>query len=560
MLQSTRRFAIVLVVLALVAAACGGSSSTPSGEASGGGAAKTGGTLRVAGDGGPDSMNPFNATAQSSYAFFREMYPYLVLYNETYDDFVGDLASDWDVSPDGKVWTFNIRPGLKWSDGEPLTAEDAAFMFEMGKMPGSGFTGTTKEVKSAIATDPETLVVTYNVPVGSVLPQLQTMYILPKHIWEPIAAKGVKAMKEYEEKAPFVSGGPWVMDQYQQDEFALFEKNPNWYGDDPMIDSWGVQFYEEDEAKIAALKGGEADLIWFLPASGVDPLEQAGFNIDTSPGVEFHDVIFNSNPKPIENELVKDQQLRLALEYSMNRERMIETSQLGLATSGSTIVPPVTGKWFNNSIDVVPYDPEKAKQILDDAGMVDSDGDGVRESPDGKPLDFTVMTQNGLPGVNSDFQVLKDEWGKIGVKVTQRPLSYNALWEANQAPIDDKTGIGEYLEFEIILWDWVPLQDPDFILSVLKCDQLSVWSDTAYCDKPYDEMYDQQGIEVDQKTRKDIVWKMQEQIYNERPYLVSYYLDSLFANDPKWEGFVPSPQGPINDLNRDTLLQVHQVG
>lgn len=560
MRRSTVRLLAAVFAITLIAAACTKkSTNAPAGAPPGGGGVIEGGTLRIAGDGGPDSMNPYVATSQTSYAFFREIYPYLVIYNDTFDDFEGDFATDWEVSEDGKTWTFHTKAGAKWSDGEPLTAQDIAFTLQTAMQPGSGWTGTVKHMKKVVASDDTTLAITYDQPVGNVLSQLEQVMILPEHVWGPIAKEGTKALKEAPDKAPIVGGGPWVLDKYAPDESALFERNPNWYGDQPIIDSWGVQFFTEDEPKVAALESGEVDMIMFLPPSGVDPLTSRGFVVNQSPGVEFHDIIFNSNPKPINNELVKDPQIRLAMEYGVNRQRLIDTAQLGLASPGSTIVPPVTGKWHNSSIDVVPYDLEKAKQILDEAGYTDTDGDGVREVS-GKPIDFVVMSQNGLPGINRVFEILKEDWAKIGIEVTQKPLAYNALWEANQAPINDTTGIGEYTEFDMILWDWVPLQDPDFILSVLACNQLSVWSDTAYCSKEYDQMYDDQGVTVDDKQRKDIVWKMQEQIYNDRPYIAMYYLDSLFAHSPDWEGFVASPQGPINDLNRDTLLHVHQVG
>lgn len=555
------RLVLVLAALTLIAAACAKKTTTTP-ASPGGGQMIEGGTLRLAGvvgESGPDSMNPYVATSQSSYAFFREIYPYLIVYNDTFDDFVGDFAMTWEVSEDGKTWTFHTQPDAGWSDDEPLTANDVVFTIETALMPGSGWTATTSHIKNVTAPDENTVVIEYDTQVGNVLSQLQQMPILPEHVWGPAAKKGVKAIKEVPDKAPFVSGGPWVLDKYSPEEFALFEQNPNWYGEKPHIDSWGAQFFKNDEARVSALKSGEADLVGGLPPSGVDPLKAAGFVVNKSAGAEFHDIIFNSNPKPIKHEELKDPQLRLALEYATDRQRLIDTAQLGYAEPGTTIVPPITGKWHNTSVEPIPFDLEKAKQILDEAGYTDTDGDGVRETPDGSPMSYEMMSQNGLPGINRVAEILKEDWGKIGVEITHRPLEYNALWEANQAPINDKTGIGEYTEFDIILWDWVPLQDPDFILSVVMCDQLSIWSDTAYCNKEYDKMYDQQGIAVDQKQRKDIVWEMQDILYRDKPYIVTYYIDALFAYSPKWEGFIPSPQGPVNDLNRNTLLQAHQV-
>lgn len=562
MRKSFVRLVALAAVLILVATACKGSDAPDSsgGGSPGGGGIIEGGQLKVSG-GGPDSLNPYVATAQESYAFFQIMYPFLIEYNETYDDFRPDFATDWEVSEDGKTWTFHLMDGVKWSDDQPLTSDDVKFTLDTAMLPGSGWGGTVKHMTGVEAPDPTTVVITYDQEVGNVMSQLQQVFILPKHVWEPVAKQGVKALKESPDKAPIVGAGPFTVSKYTPDQFILWEKNPNWYGEKkPHIDSWGVQFYENDEAEISALESGEVDLIWDLPPAGVDPLSAKGFVIDQSPGVEFHDIIFNSNPKKTDHAEIRDPKLRTALEYATDRERLIDTAMYGLATPGSSIVPPVTGKWFNSSLEVIPFDLEKANQTLEDAGYKDTDGDGVRETPDGTPLSYDLGTQNGQPGVNRVAEILKEDWAKAGVEVKQKPMSYNALWEYNQAPINDKTGIGEYTDFEILLWSWVPLQDPDFILSVLLCDQFSIWSDTGQCDAQYDEWYAQQGVTVDPKERKDIVWQMQDFLYETKPYIVMYYRDSVFAYSDKWDGFHPSPQGPINAFNRDTILDVHQVG
>lgn len=567
------RFASAFIlVLALIAAACGkstGGGTTPpdngTNPAPDSGKIIEGGTLRVAGDPGPDSLNPYVATSQTSYAFYQEMYPFLLEYNETYDDFRPDFATSWEVSDDGTTWTFHTRPDVKWSDGEPLTAKDVLFTFQMALLPASGWGGTIKHLKSVDAPDDNTFVAVYDEPVGNELSQLQQIFILPEHVWHDAAQQAIKdnnakALKEVPDKAPWVAGGPWILSDYKKDESALFTLNPNWYGTKPHITSWGERFFENDEAKIAALKGGEVDLIAALPPTGAEPLKAAGFPIDESPGVEFHDIIFNSNPKRAEHPEIKDTQFRLAMEQATDRQRLIDTVMLGHATPGTSIVPPVTGQWYNSSLVPVPFDLEAANATLDAAGYKDTNGDGVRETPDGREMSYEVGTQNGQPGVNDVFEILREDWGKAGVKIAQKPLAYNALWDWNQSPINEKTGVGEYLNFDIILWDWVPLQDPDFILSVLLCDQLSVWSDTAYCDTSYDDMYAEQGVTVNPKDRKDIVWQMQDQLYRDKPYIIMYYLNALYAYSPKWSGFVPSPQGPINALNRDTLMNAHQVG
>jgi peptide/nickel transport system substrate-binding protein len=333
--------------------------------------------------------------------------------------------------------------------------------------------------------------------------------------------------------------------------------NPNWYGVKPVINGWGMRFYQNPEAKITALQNGEVDLIETLAPSGVEPLTKANVPVVNTPGIEFHDIIFNSTPNNPNHPELRDPKLRLATEYATDRQRLIDVAMLGYATPGSSIVPPVTGHWYDGQLPIVPFDVARANQILDDAGYK-LGSDGVRVSPAGERLSYEVLADKSQTGVARVFEILQENWKKIGVDVTFKPMSYNQLWEANQAPIDEKTGVGKYLDFQIIIWAWTPVTDPDFILSVLQCDQYSIWSDTGYCDPGYDQMYKQQGVTVDPKARQDLVWKMQEKLYAEKPYIVMFYLDALYANSPKWAGFIPSYQGPL--AWRESLLQAHQVG
>jgi len=551
------RIVAALLSLALVAAACSKKGTTAEPTSSGAGKVVEGGILRIAGD-HIDTLNPFRATSQDSYSVFENIYPVLIEYDDQGQEFVPDFATSWKTSPDGKTWTFTVRTDAKWSDGEPITAEDVAIDFNMYLIPGSGWGGTMKHISEVTAPDATTVVISYDAAVGNVLAQLQTAYVIPPQIWEPVSKDGAKALRDFQEPIPLVTGGPFVLSEYKQDEFAKFDVNPNWYGPKPHIDGFGLQFFQNPEAQISALENGEIDMINALAPSGVDPLKKAGMTVESTPGVQFDDIIFNSNPNNPNTPELRDPQLLTALEYATDRQRMIDTIMLGYATPGSSIVPPVTGKWFNSELSVLPFDLDKANQTLDDAGYT-MGSDGVRVSPDGTRLSYTIMGLTTQPGVSRLFEILKENWGKIGVQVKFRQLSYNQLWEANQAPINEKTGIGEYLDFQIILWDWVPNPDPDFILSVLQCDQYSIWSDTAYCDPAYDQMYSDQATTVDPQARKDLVWKMQEKIYAEKPYTVLYYLDSIYGSSPKWEGFVGSPAGPFNSLNRATLLNVHQV-
>jgi peptide/nickel transport system substrate-binding protein len=116
----------------------------------------------------------------------------------------------------------------------------------------------------------------------------------------------------------------------------------------------------------------------------------------------------------------------------------------------------------------------------------------------------------------------------------------------------------KYLNFDLAMWDWIPGMDPDFILSILGCNQYGSWSDTGYCNHSYDRLYQQQGTAIDPQQRKQIVDRMQQMIFDERPYIVISYDKGIDAWSPHFAGFVESPQSIFNSLSLSSLVSVYQ--
>ena len=177
---------------------------------------------------------------------------------------------------------------------------------------------------------------------------------------------------------------------------------------------------------------------------------------------------------------------------------------------------------------------------------------GIRVA-DGHKMSYAVITPSDLTGVDRTFQIIQADFKKIGVNLTQKALDSSAAFDAITAPGT------KYLNFDLAMWDWVPLIDPDFMLSVVTCDQYNGWSDSGYCDKAYDAMYQKQGTTLDQKERKLIVYQMQEKLAHDRPYIFLNYESWISAHSKGWDGFVNSPQGPFNSLSKQSLTEVHKV-
>jgi peptide/nickel transport system substrate-binding protein len=350
-----------------------------------------------------------------------------------------------------------------------------------------------------------------------------------------------------------VSGGPFELTQYKKDDIALFAKNPNFYGPKPLIDGFGIQYFTNDDARIQALKHNSIDaIIGPVPPTSVVALQSAGLHVYIGPALEERDFIINSH-KPIHPELLNPD-LRKAFEYGIDRNKIVQTAWLGYASPGSTIVPPGTGPWHDSSIQPLPFDLNAANQLLDQAGFPKG-SDGIRTA-NGHPMDYQVIFPDDEKGPGDRaFQIIQTDFLQMGVKLEQRTLDNSAAFDA----ICGKN-CTSYDTFDLAMWDWVPLEDPDFILSVLTCGQFGGWSDTGYCNKSYDQMYSDQGVATSEQARLGIIKQMQQVAFNDRPYVIISYDKTLDAwNSKKWAGIVESNQGLISPLSKQSMEQVHQI-
>lgn len=550
------RFAAVAACVALLAAACSSDSGGGSGAS-----AQSGGILKIGTNSNIDSLNPFVAFQQDAYTLFEQMYPYLIQYDTKQLEFAPDLAQSWQESSDGRIWTFHTTPGAKWSDGQPLTADDAAWTFntimKFGDGPTANLIGDFAHVKSVEAPDDNTLIINYAQPVSNVLSNLQQVPILPRHVWEQYATGDGKGLRTFPNTpsgdTPVVSGGPFTLVEYQKDQDAILKANPNFYGPKALIEGFGLTYFSNEDAEIQALKTGDIDATENIPTTAVKTLQaDSTINVFTGPGLAFRDFIINSSPKKTTNLELQDPKVRMAMEYAIDRNQIVQTAWLGFAAPGSTIVPPSTPAWHDDQIQGLPYSTQKANDLLDRAGYP-MGPDGVRMA-NGHPMSYQVLFAHDETGEGDRaFSIIQSGFKQIGIDIQQRSMDNSAL---NNAILDPD---GNYSQFDLAMWDWYPLVDPDFILSVMTKAQWGGWSDSGYDNPAYDKLYAKQGVAIKAADRKAIVDQMQQMIFDDRPYIVLNYNETLNAWNKRWAGFVESVQGWFNPLSKESLEQIHQA-
>jgi peptide/nickel transport system substrate-binding protein len=554
--------AAAAMVLTIAMAGCGGAPGGGAASNGGSGTVKKGGILRIGTTSYIDSLNPFIGIETQSYNAYVMEYPQLVQYGPGLK-IEGDWATKWETSSDGKTWTFHLKPNVKWSDGQPMTADDVVWtgntIIKYAGSAAAALAPALTHITSFEAPDPNTVVVNYEVPVGNVLPQLEQFWILPKHIWEPhVGTKGA-GLKTYKEPFPIVSGGAYIITKAEKKGTTVFKPNPNFYGPKSNAEAVALIYYTNSTSMVADLKQGNLDFIDQVPYDAVDSVKgDSRFNVQESPGAEVTNITFNSNPVKPQNRELLDPKVKEALEYATNRSEIVDVIYNGHAKPWANWIWENSGGGLTSpNVKPLPYDPGKANQILDSLGYTKG-SDGIRMAPattgqyaqPAHPMSYQVMVPDSLDfNGDREFQIIRANWAKIGVKITEQPGG-----DSGQAYAIETAG--KYTKFDMALWDWGEYVDPDFDLSVLTRGQWYSWSDTGFNDPVYDAMYKKQGTLVNPDERRQLVWKMQEYIAARRPYINLVEESLITASSTGWSGFDPE----LGAYCKCYYTTPHQVG
>jgi peptide/nickel transport system substrate-binding protein len=574
-----RKTAIAIAILAamiLAAAGCGGSSST---NATGSGGSETGNTveggiLRIGSINYIDSFNPFHYIESQAYNAFIMLYPQLVQYD--YQDgayvIVGDLADSWDTSSDGKDWTFHLKSGTKWSDGQPMTAEDVAWTINTTVKYASGPTAvmapSLAHVKNAEAPDPTTVVIHYNAPVGNALAQLEQFFIVPKHVWEKYATGDGKGLKTYapeQDVSSMVTGGAFTLKQYEKKGTTVFIPDPNYWGEKAHVQAVALTYYTNADSMIADMKAGQVDWVDQVPFNAVDVLKKdSSIVVQQIPGAETTNITWNSNPYKDKNRELLDPQVKQALSMCVDRDKLIEVVFNGYADTVESL-PGHISLYENKDLGPLQHDCAAANSTLDSLGYKKG-SDGIRVAPatTGKyaqpahKMEYRIMTTTSLD-FNGDraFEIVKEGFAEAGVKVSQWVGGDStAAYEIETTDhCDPKTNSG-YTGWDIAMWDWVGYVDPDFMLSVVTKGQWCSWSDTGWDNPDYDKLYEEQGTTVDADKRAAIVQQMEKMIYDNWLYTQLVEEQYIDAHTTGWDGMDPH----LNAYAKMYWTDPHKVG
>jgi len=389
-----------------------------------------GGTAVVGGIGElVDGMNSVTSTdfgAQQNQNFVNLMT--LVHYDEKLNP-VPYLAKSWDVSKDDTELTFHLRDDVRWHDGVPTSAYDVRFTYLRATDPSTGFPNAaywTYYVKgdSGVEVLDSTTVRFHMKPHAEFLDPWRATAILPEHLLGDVPPAQLR-QHPYGTVCP-VGNGPFVFAEHRQDESWTFVANPDFpaeLGGRPYLDRYVYRIIPEQTTLLTDLLTGGVDVDLGVAPDAADRVENADqVRLVTYPTRQYNFVGWNARIPQLQQAAV-----RRAITYATDRKEMVDAIVKGYGRVANTSVPPFHWAYDPAFDSVMPYDPARARQLLDSAGWKDRDGDGVRENADGVPLELTVKYNTGNQQRQQIAEIMQSQLRKVGIEIHPQSLEWATL-------------------------------------------------------------------------------------------------------------------------------------
>ncbi len=508
-----------------------------------------GGTFFSASIGDASTFNPILVNDTASSQISGKLFDSLISFDDKVN-IIPELAEKWESSPDGLTWTFTLRPGLRWHDGTPLTTRDVKFTFESILHPfytgvrvanytslagvkeyRAELTGLNNQLKEKAITEAEHqekslaafeawkaqnaleivddrviklhLAETY----APFLPQAMGMGIIPEHLLKDVQGK---AMADAEFNRKPVGNGAWKFKEWKTGEYVAIVANDDYWDGRPNVDEYVMKIIPDQNTVMVALEAREVDL------GGVTPEEYDRFaqlkhlNLHEYPIFSYTYLGYN-----LTNPLFAQKEVRQAIAHAVNKEVLIDELLQGHGTVAWTHGSPA--RWdYNPDVKTYPYDPEKAKQMLDAAGWKVNPATGIREK-DGKPFAFKLQTNQGNKQREAAAVVIQENLEAVGIKVEVELVEWSTFVNTVLLPKN----------FEAIIVGWSLGVDPD---------AFSIWHSkggpfnfVSYENARVDELLEQGRKELDLDKRAAIYREIWAILAEDQPYLFLYYPNSIVA-------------------------------
>lgn len=438
------------------------------------------------------------------------------------------LAESWDISEDGLTYTFHLRTGVKFHDGADFTSADVKYTYDeiLDEENNAPYRNRYVAVTSVECPDDETVVFNLNM-TNSALMAYMDLGIIPQGAMDNAVAFGT---------AP-VGTGPYKVESYTLNSQTVLSANEDYWEGTPGTDTINVFVINDNSTRLASLESGDVDFVCSpLTASDLELVEDnKDLVMNHVPGLGFTYLGFN-----VEDPIIGDLAVRQAVAYMTDKQNISDVIYSGMDTPGKT--PLLSSSWaYDDSLKDYEYSKEKAEAALDDAGWVDSDGDGIRDK-DGTPLAFTISThtddtsrfqvveylQNQLKEIGMDVDVSLTEWASFSDSMMQHSLQ---VWVAG----------------------WLNQLDPDRMYDMFYTDGGSNYG--CFSDSEVDEALDAGRASSDETERAGNYQKIAQTVTDNVWYVTLVEQAYISIHSNKLEGYTVYPSGSIYTLWQSKIAE-----
>jgi peptide/nickel transport system substrate-binding protein len=524
-----RPFPVPLFFAFLLLTACGRSETAAVPVAAEGGPAY-GDTLVEASIGDISGLIPNITSDSASHDIGNLIYSNLVRTDKELR-LEGEVAERWEVSTDEMTITFHLRKGVKWHDGEELTADDVDFTYRYMIDPKTptAYAESFRQIKRAEVVDRYTYRVTYEKPYAPALLSWG-MWILPWHILEAPWKAGVDLRTTQQNRHP-IGSGAYLFKEWKTGEKVVLEANPNSFEGRPYLSRVVYRIIPDPSTIFLELKAKNIDMAGLTPIQYRRQTDYSAFR------KVFNKYQYLANGYAylgfnLLDPRFQDKRVRQAMAYAINKPEIIEGVLLGLGRPAVGPYKPGTW-WYRDDIQPFPFDPERAKALLAEAGWKDSDGDGILDR-DGRPFSFTVRTNQGNLVRQQTAEIIQRRLRAVGIDVKIHIVEWAAF-------------INTFIkkrDFEAIILGWGLGLDPD---------QYDIWHSSktgpdelnhiSYKNPKVDALLEAGRRTFDEAKRKAIYGEFQEIMAEEQPVIFLYVPEALPVVSSRVRGIEPAPAG-----------------
>lgn len=441
------------------------------------------------------------------------------------------------ISKDGRTITWHIRKGVRWSDGAPFNADDVVFSTKVVLNPANIIVSRDGWNLITRVDEPDKFTVVYHLskPYASYVPNFfgtagANPCVLPKHL-----LGNLPNINQAPYNSKPVGIGPFRVVQWRRGDSVDLEANPYYWRGQPKLKRVTYKLIPDRNTLLTELQTGDVDLWPLVPSGYVDRTKQiASFQTDVIPSYLFAHIDFN-----LKNPILQDIRVREALRYALDRKTIVEKTAHGYGIIQESMLSP-SNPFYDKDLALTPFDPAKAKQLLDQAGWkVGPDGIRVKN---GQKLSLTFSSYTGAPDTDQRIELMRSTWKDVGIQINLHKYAVNVFFQ-------NPNGIIYGGKFDITIFSWGADASGD-LSNLYSCKQATPNGQNImhYCNERADVAMEKAKLTYDEKVRQQYVDVVQEQVVKDVPTVVLYVLKDGYAYNRDLTGFRPNQVSGFDDM------------